>query len=406
MNSLLRLACQNFIQIGTLNLTDPSGKVTTFKGKEPGPQAAIHFHTPQSEWRFLKNPDIAIGDGYVNGDITCEGGTLYDLLDLVTRNYVLARSHWLLTLLRKLDYPLRFWRQSKSRQTAKRQISHHYDLNVEMYKLFLDHDLQYSCAYFTDPNDTLDAAQENKKRHIAAKLRLQPGQKILDIGSGWGGLAIYLAQHENVEVTGITLSEEQCKIANERAKEAGLQDRVKFFVRDYRDEKQQYDRIVSIGMFEHVGVPHYLEFFQKVEALLKKDGVALIHAIGRSTEPEDNNSWIGTYIFPGGYCPALSEVFSRIEHVPLFVTDIEILRHHYAQTLKNWLINFEKNRDKAKALYDEKFCRMWEFYLTECQFVFQNIGFMVFQIQLVKDQEIAPWTRNYINEWELEELRR
>lgn len=396
---LLKHALEKFIQIGTLEVIDVNGTKHVFSGK-PGPKSVVRFHNKLFELKLLWDPDMAAGEGYMNGDFTIESGTLYDFLDVCTRNYALRPLSWTKTVDEFLLYPLRWLFQYNPKKAAKRNVAHHYDLNGDLYKLFLDKDMQYSCAYFRSPDDTLETAQENKKCHLAAKLRLQPKQKILDIGSGWGGLALYLAQHADVEVTGLTLSEEQFKVATARAEQMGLSDRVRFYLRDYREEQDQYDRIVSVGMFEHVGVPHYRQFFAQIQHLLKDNGIAVLHAIGHSTSPESKETWINKYIFPGGYCPSLSEVIKPIEHSKLFITDIELLRFHYAKTLQHWHSRFQAHRQQAQALYDERFCRMWEYYLLASEMAFLNLGYYVFQIQLVRDPHVVPMTRDYINEWE------
>ncbi len=278
--------------------------------------------------------------------------------------------------------------------------AHHYNLSGELYELVLDSDLQYSCAYFPTFGISLEQAQEAKMRHIAAKLCLEPGQKVLDIGSGWGGMALYLARHADVEVTGVTLSTEQHKLSRKRVREAGLADRVCLHLRDYREETGTYDRVVSVGMFEHVGMPHYQEYFDKLTSLLRDDGVALLHTIADHGVPASCNPWIRKYIFPGGYCPSLSDILPAIERAGLWVTDIEVLRLHYAETLRHWRERFMANRQRAIELYDERFCRMWEFYLAGSEMAFRRMGMMVVQIQQTKSVEAAPLTRDYMAHWE------
>jgi cyclopropane-fatty-acyl-phospholipid synthase len=285
---------------------------------------------------------------------------------------------------------------------AWQNAAHHYDLSDQLYEFFLDRDRQYSCAYFQDRSDDLDTAQLNKKRHIAAKLLIRPGQKVLDIGSGWGGLALYLARECGADVTGLTLSVEQHKVATRRAAVAGLSDRVRFYLRDYREEFETYDRIVSVGMFEHVGIHHYGAFFAKLKSLLAPDGIALLHSIGRKDGPGSTNPWIRKYIFPGGYVPALSEVLPIVERSKLWITDIEILRLHYAQTLRAWRSRFERNRDRVRAIYDERFCRMWEMYLVSSEVAFRRSDLIVFQMQLTKAIDAVPLTRDYMLDWERE----
>jgi cyclopropane-fatty-acyl-phospholipid synthase len=286
--------------------------------------------------------------------------------------------------------------QNNTVSRAKSNVAHHYDLSAGLYDLFLDPDKQYSCAYFDDENTTLEAAQANKCRRIAAKLALAPNQRVLDVGSGWGGLGLHIAHSERVDVTGVTLSEEQLKIAQDRARRQGLSDRVRFKLEDYRKVRGPFERIVSVGMFEHVGVAHCQVYFDRITELLTDDGVALVHAIGRSDGPGVTNPWIVKYIFPGGYTPALSEVLPAIEHAGLMVTDIEIMRLHYAKTLAEWRRRFIANWDRAAQLYDERFCRMWEFYLAGAEMGFRNQGLMVFQIQMAKRVDTLPLARDYM----------
>jgi cyclopropane-fatty-acyl-phospholipid synthase len=285
-------------------------------------------------------------------------------------------------------------------ERARRNVAHHYDLSGELYRLFLDADRQYSCAYFTTPELSIDEAQRAKKRHLAAKLLLAPGQRILDIGSGWGGLALYLAEAGGGEVTGLTLSEEQQRESTLRAAATGLADRVSFRLEDYRHATGSFDRIVSVGMFEHVGINHYDAFFGKLRQLLKPDGVALLHSIGRMSGPWYTNSFIRKHIFPGGSIPALSEVIPAIERAGLWVTDVEILRLHYAETLLAWRQRFMAAQDRVRALYDDRFCRMWEFYLAACEVFFRRQDGMVFQLQLARARDAVPLTRDYITDAE------
>ncbi|MBC8037824.1 MAG: class I SAM-dependent methyltransferase, partial [Rhizobiales bacterium] len=283
---------------------------------------------------------------------------------------------------------------------AKANVAHHYDLSGQLYDLFLDRDRQYSCAYFETPGASLEEAQLAKKRHLAAKLDIKPGMKVLDIGSGWGGLGLYLAEICGANVTGVTLSEEQHKLSNERAAQRGVDDRAQFRLLDYRNLDEKFDRIVSVGMFEHVGVVHYKEFFGRCRALLKDDGIATLHSINRSDGPGATSAWIKKYIFPGGYIPALSEVIPHLEQQGLYITDIEILRLHYAETLRHWGIRFAGNRERAREIYDERFCRMWEFYLAASEATFRYAGLNNFQIQFCKNQHALPLTRDYIRDAE------
>jgi cyclopropane-fatty-acyl-phospholipid synthase len=387
------------IKIGRLTIIDATGRSHVFQGSE-GPAATVRLHDKALHRKLLLNPKLAFGEAYMDGTLTCEGGDLYDVLDLVARNMAYLETH-----------PSQIWRERLGRfvryihtynpvERAQRNVAHHYDLSGALYDLFLDKDRQYSCAYFASDNDNLETAQANKKLHLAAKLRLEPGQKLLDIGSGWGGLGLYLAKLAGLDVTGITLSTEQQKLSEQRAADAGLSDRVRFQLRDYREQTGVFQRIVSVGMFEHVGPNHYREFFRKVKELLTDDGIMLLHAIGRMEPPGSTNPWLRKYIFPGGYTPALSEVLRAVEEVGLWVTDIEILRLHYASTLREWRRRFQANRKKIEALYDERFGRMWEFYLAGCEVAFRYMGQMVFQMQLAKRQDAVPLTRDYITEFE------
>ena len=389
---LLASALLRFIRIGRLNLIDAAGETHVFEGS-PGPSASVRVHDPSLHWKFLLSPRFYVPDAYMNGGLTIEEGSLYEFLDILTLNEEGSPGGRLMRLGDIAGRVLRSIHQYNPVHRARRNVEHHYDLSDQLYELFLDRDRQYSCAYFQSPEDDLETAQANKKRHIAAKLLLRPGQKVLDIGSGWGGLALYLASECGAEVTGLTLSQEQLKVAQRRAAVAGLSDRVHFHLRDYREERGEYDRIVSVGMFEHVGVNQYGVFFDKLNALLKPDGVALLHSIGRMDGPGTTNPWIRKYIFPGGYCPALSEVVPIAERRRLWITDIEVLRLHYAETLRAWRVRFEHNREQIRTLYDERFCRMWETYLVGAELSFRNQGMLVFQMQLAKAIDTVPLTR-------------
>ncbi|MBP7669999.1 MAG: class I SAM-dependent methyltransferase [Ferrovibrio sp.] len=392
---LLPLIFARIIKTGSLTYIDPKGRHYHFGDNAAEPGIVVRVHDRATEWRLALNAEAEAGEAYMAGRLTIERGTLYDFLDLVMRNIGTAPLpfHSLAHGFRRL---LKWWHQWNDADASKRRVQHHYDLDGRLYDLFLDTDKQYSCAYFPTPETTLEQAQIAKKRHIAAKLQLKAGQRVLDIGSGWGGMAIYLAQNYGVEVLGVTLSEEQHKIATQRARDLGLADKVKFEIRDYRSLEGPFDRIVSVGMFEHVGVPHFSAFFQTVNRLLAPDGVALLHAIGRSDGPGATAGFIRKYIFPGGYCPALSEVLPVIEKSGLYLTDAEILRLHYAETLKHWRQRFLAQWDKAKALYDERFCRMWEFYLAGSEVTFRHGGHMVFQLQMTRSVDTLPITRDYM----------
>ena len=396
---LLARLLQHSIQVGRLTVVDATGRTHVFEGG-PGPTSTIRLHERSLHYKLFMCPELYAGEAYMDGKLTIEEGSLYDFLDLCTLNLEAMAEHPIQHIGLRLQVMFRHLQQYNPVGRAQRNVAHHYDLSDTLYDLFLDRDRQYSCAYFETDNDTLEAAQDNKKRHIAAKLLLKPGARVLDIGSGWGGLALYLARVADVEVTGVTLSQEQHKVSVERAVAAGLSDRVRFDQRDYREVPGSFDRIVSVGMFEHVGARHYPEFFRKIKDLLAEDGVALLHSIGRMEPPGATNPWVRKYIFPGGYTPAMSEVTAVVERTGLWITDIEILRLHYAETLREWSRRFQANRDRVKSLYDERFCRMWEFYLTACEVSFRHLDQMVFQMQLAKRQEAVPLTRSYIGAWE------
>jgi len=336
--------------------------------------------------------------------LTVENGDIYDLLDLFTRNIGWGNRHPLINF---SDFVYRLtwvFRRYNPKGRSLQNVAHHYDLSDAFYDLFLDDQRQYSCAYYKSPDDTLEQAQKQKMAHIAAKLVLQPGQKILDIGCGWGGLARYLAKQVDVNVTGVTLSRNQLAYAKEVAADLKMTEKVDYRLTDYRDITEQFDRIVSVGMFEHVGVPHYDAFFKKVKATLTDEGVALLHTIGSADRPSATNPWIQKYIFPGGYIPPLSQIMPAIERAGLFVTDVEVLRLHYAETLRAWRRRFHEKLDVVQEIYDERFIRMWDFYLAASETSFRNSGLVVFQIQLSKKQDVLPLTRDYISEIERDTL--
>ncbi len=390
---------RRLIRYGRLTVIDAQGRIHRFVG-QGGPEVLIRIHDTALERRLLFQADLALGEGYTEGRLTVEEGSLYDLLDLLGRNYQLARQRGPLRWLNRIERAFRRLYQINPKERARRNVAHHYDLNGELYRLFLDQDRQYSCAYFEHPEADIDEAQRAKKRHIAAKLLLEPGMRVLDIGCGFGGLALDLARRFDVEVVGITLSREQVEEARRRAREEGLSDRVTFLFEDYRSHRGVYDRIVSVGMFEHVGVNHYRTFFRTLAELLSPRGVALLHSIGRMAGPGSTSPWIRKYIFPGGYIPALSEVMPVVESSGLWVTDLEILRLHYAFTLRRWRERFLANRQRVRELYDERFCRMWEYYLVASEIFFRRLDGMVFQLQLAKERDLVPLTRDYIYEAE------
>jgi cyclopropane-fatty-acyl-phospholipid synthase len=396
---LLASALSRVIRIGRLTLIDAAGRSRVFEGG-PGPTASVRLHDRALHWKLLANPRLCVPEAYMDGTLTIEDGSLYDFIDLLVANDAELEESLPMRLATRGKRLVRRLHQYNPVPQSRRNAAHHYDLSDQLYELFLDGDRQYSCAYFRAPNDDIDTAQQNKKHHIAAKLLPRPGHRVLDIGSGWGGLALYLAGECGADVTGLTLSEEQLKVANRRAAAAGLTDRVRFHLRDYREERGRYDRIVSVGMFEHVGVNQYPVFFRKLRELLAPDGVALLHAIGRMDGPGSTNPWLRKYIFPGGYSPALSEVVPQAERARLWITDIEILRLHYAETLRAWRGRFAHNRDRIRALYDERFCRMWEMYLVGSELAFRRGGHLVFQMQLAKKVDTVPLTRDYMLDWE------
>jgi cyclopropane-fatty-acyl-phospholipid synthase len=395
MDRLLEWLLKRFVRRGNLRLTTASGSVLTL-GDGTGRPLAARFTTSAAQLRTMLDPELRLGEAYMDGTVRTEQGSIADLLALlmIQRSDGVppgwARPQW------ALRYIYRRLQQFNRRGRARRNAAHHYDLDSRLYSLFLDADRQYSCGYFEAPDQSLDDAQLAKKRHLAAKLLLKDSQRVLDIGCGWGGLALYLAEICGSKVTGITLSREQWQRATERATEKNLAAAAEFRMQDYRDLRERFDRIVSVGMFEHVGVGYYDAFFCKCAELLSEDGVMLLHSIGRSEGPNVTNPWIAKYIFPGGYIPALSEVLPAIERAGLLITDIEILRLHYAETLRNWRDRFLAHREDAERLYDQRFVRMWEFYLAASEMAFRSQAMMVMQIQLAKRQDTVPLTRDYI----------
>jgi cyclopropane-fatty-acyl-phospholipid synthase len=394
MDRLLRFLLKTFIRRGTFRVTTSRGTVLTF-GDGTGQPVWVRFATRAAEWAILLDPELKFGETYMNGSFVVEQGSIADVLAIMLGQKSEV-PHWARPqgLLRYLN---RRFQQFNPRRRARHNVAHHYDLDGRLYSLFLDADRQYSCAYFESSDQSLDDAQLAKKRHLAAKLLMEPGKRVLDIGCGWGGLGLYLAEVTGADVTGVTLSQEQHAIANERAAEKGLTDQARFNLQDYRDVKGPFDRIVSVGMFEHVGVNHYETFFRKSAQLLADDGVMVLHSIGRSEGPNVTNPWIAKYIFPGGYIPSVSEVLPHIERSGLLVTDMEILRLHYAETLKNWRERFLAHREEVERIYDQRFVRMWEFYLAASEMSFREQNLMVFQIQLTKRQNVVPMTRDYIS---------
>ena len=399
--SLLR----NVIRVGRLTVRMPSGETLEVgnAGEDTTPHVQVRLRGRLTPLKLAVNPDLYLGEAYMNGELELERGTLWDLMDLVGRNLnnrLSWEAGWLGPLLRGVRGALA---RVITPLAARRNVAHHYDLSEDLYREFLDEDLQYSCAYFSHPGLTLDDAQAAKKRHIIAKLNLRPGDRVLDIGCGWGGLALSIAKAEDVTVTGITLSTEQLKVCQTRARDAGLEHRLRFELCDYRELTGQYERIVSVGMFEHVGAASYDAFFRTLAGRLTDDGVALLHSIGqRGRPPGASNAWITKYIFPGGYTPAVSEVTGAAERVGLWLTDVEILRLHYAQTLRRWRQRFLTRSSQICALYDQRFVRMWEFYLAACEMSFRYGDLMVVQAQFAKHVDTLPLTRDYMLDYERE----
>lgn len=400
MNIVLKRIVEKIAKSGNLKITDSRGVTKSF-GDGSGPPVHVRINTRRAETAIAFDPMLALPETFMDGDLDIIEGDVLELLHLVYQNLgpMGVEAAWTRAL-DGLRIALRRVHQLNTAARSRRNVQSHYDLSGELYKLFLDEDMQYSCAYFERPDMTLEEAQRAKKRHIAAKLRVQPGHTVLDIGSGWGGLGLYLARTFQADVLGVTLSTEQHAVSTDRAHAEGLDRHVHFELRDYRDLSERFDRIVSVGMFEHVGVNHYRTFFDKCATLLKPDGVMVLHSIGRFGPPTATNAFIRKHIFPGGYIPALSEVLPAIEKSGLMVGDIEILRLHYAETLRHWRERFMANRDKAKAIYDERFCRMWEFYLAGSEAAFRWQDLMVFQIQLTKKNDTLPMTRGYMEKCE------
>ncbi|HEY6256911.1 MAG TPA: cyclopropane-fatty-acyl-phospholipid synthase family protein [Xanthobacteraceae bacterium] len=392
MNRVVRTALKKYIRAGNLRIRTARG-ATYALGDGTGRPVALRFTSAAAERGVTLDPELKLGESYVDGTLVVEQGSIADVLAVLQGPAATppswARPYRLLREFRRVT-------QTNRRRRARRNVAHHYDLDDQLYSLFLDADRQYSCGYFETPGQSLDDAQLAKRRHLAAKLIISPGQRVLDIGCGWGGLALYMAETCAARATGITLSEHQLAVARARAAEKGLAARADFRLQDYRDVKERYDRIVSVGMFEHVGAGHYDEFFRQCAAALDDNGIMLLHSIGRSHGPSDTNPWIAKYIFPGGYIPALSEVLPAVERAGLLVTDIEILRLHYAETLKAWRERFLAHREEVERIYDRRFVRMWEFYLAASEMAFREQGLMVFQMQLTRREGVVPMTRDYI----------
>lgn len=400
MNVFLQHIVERIVHTGDLSITGPSGVTRRF-GDGSGEKTHFVIHTKHAERAITLHPTLGIPEAYMDQELDFVEGDIMSFLHLIYSNIGISwnDSTWG-KLLNSARMTARPFQQFNTTRRSKKNVERHYDLSRDLYRLFLDEDMQYSCAYFENPHMSLEEAQLAKKRHLAAKLHIQPGQNVLDIGCGWGGLALYIAKTFEADVLGVTLSTEQHQVATERANAQGLENNVHFELRDYRDLSERFDRIVSVGMFEHVGVTQYRTFFDKCATLLKPDGVMVLHTIGRTAPPTTTSAFIRKHIFPGGYIPALSEVMPHVEKSGLAVTDVEILRLHYADTLKHWRERFMANRDKVKAIYDERFCRMWEFYLCGSEASFRWQDLVVFQIQLTRKNDVLPMTRDYIGKCE------
>jgi cyclopropane-fatty-acyl-phospholipid synthase len=389
----------SLLKRGEITLVGPDGKRHSY-GPGGGKALTIRFTDRRALFEIMRNPRLAIGETYMDGRLVIEDGTILDLLEMVVGNNPWEEGGNNRKAIKKGKKRFKWLFHRNRAGTSRRNVAHHYDLKDELYDLFLDDDRQYSCAYFTDPGNSLEHAQADKKAHIAAKLYLKPGQRVLDIGCGWGGTALYLHRVAGVDVTGITLSEEQLKVARRRAAEAGVGDHVRFELIDYRAVTGTFDRIVSIGMFEHVGAPHYVEFFAKCRELLAEDGVMLLHTIGKYGAAGAPDPFTDKYIFPGYHVPSLSQMVTASEKVRLIASDVETLRLHYAYTLRHWLQRATKARKKIVAMYDERFFRMWEFYLAGGIVAFENGAMNNYQIQYIRDRRALPITRDYISEAE------
>lgn len=392
---ILIAAMRRYFRFGKLSLIDASGQRHHICDLE-GPTVVMRITDASIMRRLLTSSSVSWGEAYMNGQLIFEEGRLIDFLEVYSRSEIQMSHTWLGEAIRRIYSILAVTQHFNPVGRAQKNVEHHYDLSAELYDQFLDADRQYSCGYFPQGDEDIDTAQLLKKRHIASKLDIRPGMRVLDIGSGWGGMAIYLAKNFDCQVTGITLSEEQLKLSKQRVQEAGLEDRVKFELRDYRTLDQPFDRIVSVGMLEHVGQFHLGEYFKKVRNLLEPDGVALIHTIGRMDLPQPISAWTHKYIFPGAYVPAVSQLATSIEKAHLWLTDLENLRDHYVYTLQRWYQRFAANRDKVVELYDERFCRMWEMYLQGSETSFRYQNYTVFQMQITRDINTLPITRDYL----------
>ena len=378
-----------------LSIIDSNNNTHVFgKGKS---NLKIRLTNKSIEKKLFRNPSLHFGEGYMNKEILIEEGSIEELIDLVTSCYDdFIQHNSVYKIYENFSGYFKIFQQLNEIVKSKQNVAHHYDLKEDLYKLFLDKDMQYSCAYFHNENISLDQAQIDKKNHIINKLQISENMKVLDIGCGWGGMAIEIAKQTGATVKGITLSENQFATASKRAQEEGLSEKLTFKLQDYRNENENYDRIVSVGMFEHVGIKYFREYLKKTYDLLKDTGVFLLHTIGQRGVPTATSPWIRKYIFPGGYIPSLSDIIHETEKLNINITDIEILRLHYAHTLTHWYKNVQKNKDQIIKMFDDRFYRMWEFYLLASKYSFVNMGNVVFQIQIAKNIDNLPLTRNYM----------
>jgi len=395
MDRIVRAYLSALLKRGCIEIETASG-ARFMVGDGSSEKVGVRFTDNAAQIAFMLNPPMKFGELFMEDRLQVTGGTMYDVLAAASVNLPRIRGFFWVRVLEGLHRIAHHISRHNTKMRARRNVAHHYDLDRHLYELFLDGDMQYSCAYFERDDDTLDTAQLAKKRHIAAKLLLTPGQRVLDIGCGWGGMALYLARACGAKVTGVTLSDEQLHVARQRAEDANFSGTTDFRLQDYRDVNERFDRIVSVGMFEHVGVEYYDAFFQKIARLLTDEGVALLHTIGRAGTPGPTSPWVTKYIFPGGYLPTMSEIATSVQKSGLFMTDIEVLRLHYAKTLRAWREKFMARRAEAASLYDERFCRMWEFYLSAAESTFRYEDAVVFQIQLAKKVDTVPLTRSYI----------
>ena len=388
--------CENLFKEDGFILIDANSKEYVIGKPKKNPPIKLTILDKKLHYKLLFLPDLYFGEAYTDGSIKLENGSLSEFLELAMKNIGRGDTNYYSKILNKLRGTYRYLTSFNLISKSRTNVAHHYDISEKLYDFFLDKNRQYSCAYFKNDNDTLETAQENKIKHIIKKLNLKPNQKVLDIGSGWGTLAIEIAKQSKCEVLGITLSENQLQYSLDKVRELNLENQVSFKLLDYRELNEKFDRIVSVGMFEHVGRKFYKKYFNKVSELLNNDGVALIHTIGSSNPPRDPHPWITKYIFPGGYTPSLSEIARPIENSGLVISDMEVLRLHYSHTLRNWKERFLGKREKVLELFDEKFLRMWEFYLAGCEMAFKWGDQVVFQLQLTKNFTSVPNTRDYI----------